>query len=143
MTTRAPAQLPIADASVLPAVRGWPSWAAVVFALACTLAGAGIDGLTTGQLAWGLRLGFYLGVLGAVLLVRRGSVFTAMVQPPLVLVVGIVVGGMLFTQSGGLYGTALKVINAFPTMAIGTAGAVVIGLIRLVAQPVRRPSAGR
>ena len=142
MTTRAAAPVRIAEASVLPGVRGWPSWAAVVFALASTLAGAAVDGLTTGQLAWGLRVGFYLGVLGAVLLVRRGSIFTAMVQPPLVLVVGVAIGGLLFTQSGGLYGTALKVINSFPTMAIGTALAVVIGVIRLVAQPMRR-DAGR
>ena len=89
------------------------------------------------MLAWGLRLGFYLGVVGAALMVRRASIFTAMVQPPLVLVVGIVVGGMLFTESGGLYGTALKIIGTFPTMAIGTAAAVLIGLIRILAQPLK------
>jgi hypothetical protein len=44
---------------------------------------------------------------------------------------------MLFTQSGGLYGTALKVIGTFPTMAIGTAVAVVLGFIRILAQPTR------
>jgi hypothetical protein len=142
VTTRAVAPVPVVDASVLPAARGWPSWAVVVFAVASTLAGAAIDGLTTGQLAWGLRVGFYLGVVGAALLVRRGSIFTAMVQPPLVLVVGIVVGGLVFTQSGGIYGTALKVISAFPTMAIGTGAAVAIGVIRLFAQPLRRAAAG-
>ena len=60
-----------------------------------------------------------------------------MVQPPLVAVFGIVVGGMLFTNAGGLYGTALKIIGTFPTMAMGTAAAVLIGLIRIVAQPLR------
>jgi len=49
-----------------------------------------VDGFTTGLLAWGLRIGFYLGVVLAALFVRRGSIFTAMVQPPLVLVIGIV-----------------------------------------------------
>jgi hypothetical protein len=101
-----------------------------------------VDGLTTGLLAWGLRIGFYLGVVSAALLVRRGSIFTAMVQPPLVLVFGIVVGGMLFTQAGGLYGTALKIIGTFPTMAIGTAVAVLIGLIRILAQPMRSNGTG-
>jgi hypothetical protein len=48
-----------------------------------------------------------------------------------------VVGGWLFTNAGGLYGTALKIIGSFPTMAIGTALAVIIGLIRIVAQPLR------
>lgn len=140
MTTNAAARPRLADASVVSSVRGWPSWAAIVLALGCTLAGAAIDGLTSGVLAWGLRIGFYLGVLGAALLVRRASIFTAMVQPPLVLVVGLIVGGMLFTNTGGLYPTALRLIATFPTMAMGTAAAVLIGLIRIVAQPLRSKS---
>jgi hypothetical protein len=137
VTTNTSARLATADASVLSGVRGWPSWAVILLALALTLGGTAVDGFTTGLLAWGLRIGFYLGVVLAALFVRRGSIFTAMVQPPLVLVIGIVVGGMLFTQSGGLYGTALKVIGTFPTMAIGTAVAVVLGFIRILAQPTR------
>lgn len=137
MTTNAAARPRLADASVVSSVRGWPSWAVIVLALGCTLAGAAIDGLTVGVLSWGLRIGFYLGVLGAALLVRRASIFTAMVQPPLVLVVGLILGGMLFTSTGGLYPTALRLIATFPTMAMGTAAAVLIGLIRIVAQPLR------
>ena len=140
MTTRPATRLALADASVFPSVRGWPSWAVIILALAVTLAGTAVDGATTGLLAWGLRIGFYLGVIGAALMVRRGSIFTAMVQPPLVAVFGIVVGGMLFTNAGGLYGTALKIIGTFPTMAMGTAAAVLIGLIRIVAQPLRSSS---
>ena len=131
----------MADASVVSSVRGWPSWAVILLALVLTLGGTAVDGFTTGVLAWGLRIGFYLGVISAALVVRRASVFTAMVQSPLVLVVGIVLGGMLFTQAGGLYGTALKIIGTFPTMAIGTAAAVLLGLIRILAQPLR--GAGR
>lgn len=142
MTTNAAARPRLADASVVSSVRGWPSWAVIVLAVGCTLAGAAIDGLTVGVLSWGLRIGFYLGVLGAALLVRRASIFTAMVQPPLVLVAGLIIGGMLFTNSGGLYGTALRLIATFPTMAMGTAAAVLIGLIRIVAQPLR-PSSRR
>ena len=125
---------------MVSSVRGWPSWAVIVLALGCTLAGAAIDGLTVGVLSWGLRIGFYLGVLGAALLVRRASIFTAMVQPPLVLVAGLLVGGMLFTNTGGLYGTALRIIATFPTMAMGTAAAVLIGVIRIFAQPLRARS---
>lgn len=143
MTTNAAARPRLADASVVSSVRGWPSWAVIVLALACTLAGAAIDGLTVGVLAWGLRIGFYLGVLGAALLVRRASIFTAMVQPPLVLVVGLIIGGMLFTNTGGLYATALRLIATFPTMAMGTAAAVLIGLIRIVAQPLRTKTGSR
>lgn len=120
-----------------------PSWAVVLLALVLTLGGAAIDGLATGTLAWGLRIGFYAGVVLAALAVRRGSIFTAMVQPPLVLVVGIVVGSMLFTQSGGLYSTGLRIIGTFPTMALGTAAAVLIGFIRILAQPQRSEGSGR
>jgi len=142
VTTKTAARLATADTSVLSGVRGWPSWAVIVLALVLTLGGTAVDGLTTGLLAWGLRIGFYLGVVLAALVVRRASIFTPMVQPPLVLVVGIVVGGMLFTQVGGLYGTALKIIGTFPTMAIGTAAAVLIGLIRILAQPMRSTRQG-
>ena len=85
-TTSAP-RLAIADASVVTSFRGWPSWAVILLAVVLTLVGTAIDGFTTGVLAWGLRIGFYIGVIGAALIVRRGSIFTAMVQPPLVLVV--------------------------------------------------------
>ncbi len=139
MTTNSATHLSLADSSVLTSVRGWPSWAVVLLAVTLTFAGTAVDGLTTGALSWGLRIGFYLGVVAAALLVRRRSIFTAMVQPPLVLVFGIVVGGSLFTNAGGMYGTALKIIGSFPTMAIGTALAVIIGLIRIVALPLRTP----
>ncbi len=111
MTTNAATRSPIADARCCPAVRGLPSWAVILLAVVLTLGGAAIDGLTSGALSWGLRIGFYLGVVLAALLVRRGSIFTAMVQPPLVLVVGVVFGGMLFTNAGGLYSTGLKMIG--------------------------------
>lgn len=137
MTTTGAARFPLADASAFRSVRGWPSWAVIVLALVLTLGGTAVDGLSTGALAWGLRIGFYAGVVLAAILVRRASIFTAMVQPPLVVVIGIVVGGMLFTNTGGLYATALKIIGTFPTMAIGTSAAVLIGLIRILAQPLR------
>ena len=37
--------------------------AVIVLALALTLGGTAVDGFTTGVLAWGLRLGFYAGVV--------------------------------------------------------------------------------
>ena len=146
MTTKSATRIATADASVLSSVRGWPSWAVILLALGLTLGGTAVDGMTTGLLAWGLRIGFYLGVLSAVLLVRRASIFTAMVQPPLVLVVGIVTGVLLFGPATGLRGNVISiastVINTFPTMAIGTAVAVLIGLIRILAQPLRSARQG-
>ena len=113
MTTKSATHLSLADSSVLTSVRGWPPWAVVLLAVALTFAGTAVDGLTTGALSWGLRIGFYLGVVLAALLVRRRSIFTAMVQPPLVLVFGIIVGGWLFTNAGGMYGTAWKIIGHY------------------------------
>lgn len=138
-----PAAVPAADASVAPTVRGGPWWSAVAIALVLTLAGAAIDGAVGGQLSWGLRLGFWIGVVAAVLAVRRGSLFTAMVQPPLILVYGVVVGGLLFTSTSGLYATALRVIATFPTMLIGTLIVLALGGVRIYAQPLRRRSAAR
>lgn len=139
MSTFAPDRSrPLAVSSAAPGVRGWPWWAAVLVALVCTLIGTAIDGWVFGTFSWGLRLGFWIGVALAALLVQRRSVFTAMVQPPLILVAGLLIGGLLFINGGGMYGMALKLIATFPTMAIGTALAVAIGLIRIVAQPLRR-----
>lgn len=137
MTTKTASRLAPGDASVVPSVRGVPWWGAVALAGVLTLAGAAIDGALIDALGWSFRIGFLAGVASAVLAVRRRSVFTAMVQPPLVLAFGIIVGGLLFTSTTGLYATALKVIAAFPTMAIGTAVAVVLGVIRLLAEPMR------
>lgn len=137
MTTKTASRLASAYASVLRSARGLPWWGAVLLAAALTLAGAAIDGAIIDALGWGFRLGFLAGVTLAVLAVRRRSVFTAMVQPPLQLAFGVVVGGLLFTSTTGLYATALKVIASFPTMAIGTAVAVVIGVIRIAAEPLR------
>ena len=142
MTSRTTTRIATADASVLSSVRGWPSWAVILLALGLTLAGTAVDGVTTGLLAWGLRIGFYLGVLSAALLVRRGSVFTAMVQPPLVLVVGIVAGVLLFGPATGLRGNVVSIASTVPTMAVGTAAAVLIGLIRILAQPMRSTRTG-
>jgi hypothetical protein len=73
VTTNSATHLSLADSSVLTSVRGWPSWAVVLLTVGLTFAGTAVDGLTTGALSWGLRIGFYLGVVLAALLVRRAS----------------------------------------------------------------------
>ena len=127
----------VANASAIPTIAGIPSWGAVLVALALTALGAAIDGLASGVLSWGFRLGFVGGVALAALLVRRGSIFTAMVQPPLVMVVVIFISLRLLS-SERMTITLIKVVNAFPTMLIGTAVAVVLCVIRIFAQPMRR-----
>ena len=103
------------DASAVSTVRGIPSWGAILVAVGLTAFGAVIDGIVTGTLSWGFRLGFVAGVGLAALLVRRGSIFTALVQPPLVMVVVSFISLRLMGSERTTI-SLIKVVNAFPTM---------------------------
>jgi aspartate/methionine/tyrosine aminotransferase len=81
VTTTGSGRFPLADASVFRNVRGWPSWAVIVLALALTLAGTAVDGFTTGVLAWGLRLGFYAGDPGLVRYLQEVRKHVGMMVP--------------------------------------------------------------
>ncbi|MET3806707.1 hypothetical protein ABIB25_003727 [Nakamurella sp. UYEF19] len=133
-----PSRPTLANASAVPTITGIPSWAAVLVAVLLTALGATFDGLVSGVLTWGFRIGFVAGVALAAVLVRRGSIFTAMVQAPLVMVVVIYISlRLLATERMTI--TLIKVVDAFPTMLIGTAVAVLLCVIRIFAQPLRRP----
>ena len=106
-------------------------------AVVLTALGATVDGLASGTPSWGFRVGFVAGVALAAVLVRRGSIFTALVQPPLVMVVVIFISLRLMA-SERMTITLIKVVNTFPTMVVGTAVAVVLCVIRIFAQPLRR-----
>ena len=129
----------MANASALRSIAGIPSWGAVLVALVLTALGATVDGLVSGTPSWGFRVGFVAGVALAALLVRRASIFTALVQPPLVMVVVIFIALRLMA-SERMTITLIKVVNTFPTMVVGTAVAVVLCVVRLFAQPLRRPA---
>ena len=126
-----------ANASALPTILGLRSWGAVLVAVVLTALGATFDGLVSGVLTWGFRVGFVAGVCLAAVIVRRASIFTAMVQPPLVMVAVIFISLRLLASERVTI-TLIKVVNAFPTMLIGTTLAVVICVIRIFAQPLRR-----
>lgn len=115
------------------------SWGAVLVAVVFTGVGVLLNlnaDLAEGQATgWGLDILFVAGVVLAAVAVRRGAIFTAMVQPPLVFAAGMIIGGLV--HGNGLVTTGIDVVKSFPLMLIGTAAAVIIGLIRLVAQPLR------
>lgn len=137
-TPRPPSARPtLANASAIRTIAGIPSWGAVLVALILTALGATVDGLVSGTPSWGFRIGFVAGVALAAVLVRRGSIFTALVQPPLVMVVVIFLALRLMA-SERMTLTLIKVVNTFPTMVVGTAVAVVLCVVRIVAQPLRR-----
>lgn len=128
----------VANSSAFSSITGLRSWGAVLVAVVLTAVGATLDGMISGVLTWGFRIGFVAGVCVAAVLVRRASIFTAMVQAPLVMVVVIFISlRLLATERMTI--TLIKVVNAFPTMLIGTALALLICVIRIFAQPMRRP----
>lgn len=128
---------------MISSVRGIPFWGAILLAIVCTAAGGIYDEVAHGTIGWGIRIGFLIGAVLAPLAVQRKGIFTAMVQPPLVyLGVTLLLVAML---GGGTFKIRLLgVVDIFPTMAIGTGAAVLLGLIRVLAQPLRqRPSGGQ
>ncbi|MTD12865.1 hypothetical protein GIS00_02755 [Nakamurella sp. YIM 132087] len=129
----------VEEAGAIPAIPGIPWWGAAILALVLTIIGVVVDKFISVGPAWGLRSGFFLGAVLAALLVRRRAVFTAMVQPPLVLVI-VLVPALKVLFANSFYEAAVHLVNTFPTMAIGTVLALIIGVIRLFAQPLKSKS---
>ena len=130
-----------ADSSVLLAVRGVPSWGAILIALVFGIVGlfAGHSGGTY-TVGWTFGIVFVVGIVLAVLAVRRGSIFTAMVQAPIVLTV-LEFGAFKLLASQGTVFTATKIVASFPVMAVATGAALLLGLVRIIAQPLGRTAA--
>ena len=125
-------------------LRGWPWWAAVLLALGLSLVGAVVDMQLEKSLSMVFDVAYFIGCVGAVVMVRRRNLFGPMVQSPLVLAVVVPLTVVMTSGlgSGGKSAKALALaeplLKAFPLMAI-TAGAVVlVGAIRYLTQ--RRPA---
>jgi hypothetical protein len=127
----------------LGVARGWPWWGAVLLALGLSFIGAVVDMQLEKQLSIVFEGAYFIGCVGAVVLVRRRNLFGPMVQAPLVLVVVIPVTVVVTTglPTGGMSAKAIAVgdplLKGFPVMAITTGAAVLIGVIRYLTQ--RRP----
>ncbi|MCV7443598.1 hypothetical protein H7K33_15275 [Mycobacterium paraense] len=121
--------------SIHPNIPGVPWWAALVLAITATAVGYAIDAghkdLTH------VFAGFYIaGCVAAVLAVRQDGVFTAIIQPPLILFCAVPGAYWMFhgRKIGNLKDLLINcgypLIERFPLM-LGTAGAVLlIGLVR-------------
>lgn len=132
--------------SILRNLPGVPWWAAVVLAAGTTAVGylldAGHKDLTH------TFAGLYIaGCVAAVLVVRQSAVFTAVIQPPLILFCA--VPGAYWLFHGGkidrfkdlLINCGYPLIERFPLM-LGTAGGVlVIGLLRWFVGSAQRTGA--
>ncbi len=128
-----------------------PWWAAVVVAVTCTAAGFAFDAGSGKELTTVFAALYVAGCVAAVLAVRQSSVFTAVIQPPLILFCA--VPGAYWLFHGAKF-TGLKdllincgypLIERFPLMLFTSGGVLVIGIVRwlldMVIRPVTKPEA--
>lgn len=143
--------------SVHPDLPGLPWWAAIGVAAMMAITGVVLDA-GKNELTNVFTVLYVLGCVTAVLAVRQSGVFTAVIQPPLILFC-IVPGaywlfhGATFTGLKGiLINCGYPLIERFPLMLFTSAGVLLIGIVRWYfgtsaptatpqtdAQPVSRP----
>lgn len=134
-----------ANIAVLRSLRGVNALAAIIIAVACGAVGIVLDRTlfapATGPVTvgWGFAILFCLGIALASLAVRRASIFTTMVQAPIILTFEVFLAFKLIAGEGTIF-AASKIITAFPIMAVATAIGLLLGTVRIIAQPLdRRP----
>ncbi|MDH6283527.1 hypothetical protein M2280_004775 [Prescottella agglutinans] len=124
--------MPLDQRSALPTVPGVPAWGAVVVAAGLTFIGFALDAMSGSELTSTFSILYFFGCVLAVLAVRYRGMFTAVVQPPLLLFVAVPIAQQVFTggTGTGLKDLALNVayplVNRFPLMLVAT---LVVGLI--------------
>jgi hypothetical protein len=122
--------------SIVPGIPGVPWWAAVLVAVTGVAAGFAFDAGSGKELTSVFSGLYVVGCLAAVLAVRQEGIFTAVIQPPLLLFCA--VPGAYFLFHGAKF-TGIKdlvincgypLIERFPLMLFTSAGALLLGLIR-------------
>jgi hypothetical protein len=123
--------------SALPSFPGVPSWGAVVIAVTATLIGFAFDaGSGNKDLSAVFAAAYFIGCLVAVLVVRQSAVFTAVIQPPLILFGAVPSAYFLFHngQLDGLKDLAINcgypLVERFPLMFFTSAAVLLIGMAR-------------
>ena len=94
--------VPVELRSIAASRRGIPALAAVGVAFAFTAVGFGIDALVGNELTATYSAFYFLGCVAAVLAVRQRALFTAVVQPPLIMVASVPIA------AGTLVGSSLR-----------------------------------
>jgi hypothetical protein len=123
--------------SIHPGIPGVPWWAAVVIAATATAVGFAFDAGSGNKELTNVFAALYIsGCVAAVLAVRQSGVFTAVIQPPLILFCSVPGAYWLFH---GAKITSLKdilincgypLIERFPLMLSTSAGVLLIGIVR-------------
>ena len=123
--------------SIVPTLPGVPSWGAVLIAITFAAVGFAFDAGSGGKELTAVFAGAYvLGCIAAVLAVRQSGVFTAVIQPPLILFVT-VPGAYFLFHGATIYGVKDLLINCgyplierFPLMFFTSAVVLLIGMVR-------------
>ncbi len=128
-----------------------PWWGAVLIAVAATLTGFAIEAASGHQeLGTVFALCYGLGCIAAVLAVRRSGIFTAIIQPPLLLFVAVPLAYFLLHGSAfnGIKDIAIScgypLVERFPLMLFVSAAVLLIGMVRwylAMSAPTRPPGA--
>lgn len=129
----------------MPSVYGVPAWAAVAIGVLGAILGITVDHFVgSGELTARFAVIYLLGCTFAALAVRHRALFTAVVQPPIILFVAVPVAYITLNETTfSLRSMALNVIplvNRFPLMLFATTVVMMIGAIRLVRNRPRRPT---
>ena len=133
---------------MIPTIPGVPSWGAVLIAVTFTAIGFAFDAGSGGkELTLAFAVAYAVGCIAAVVAVRQTGVFTAVIQPPLVLFVS--VPGAYFLFHGGtmdgvkdlLINCGYPLIERFPLMFFTSAMVLLVGLVRWYMGMSRRRTA--
>lgn len=123
--------------SAHPNLPGVPWWGAVLIAVIATTIGFAFDaGSSNKDLGSVFAVLYAVGCVTAVLAVRQSSIFTAVIQPPLILFVAVPSAYFLFHGAAftGIKDTLINfgypLIERFPLMLFTSAGVLLIGLVR-------------
>ncbi|MGB8403352.1 MAG: DUF6542 domain-containing protein, partial [Mycobacterium sp.] len=129
-------------ASALPNIPGIPWWGAIVLAITASAIGFAYDaGTGDRELSIVFAICYVIGCIMAVLAVRPAGVFTATIQPPLILFVTVPGAYFLFHNDKihGLKDLAITcgypLIERFPLMFFTSATVLVVGLVRHYIMP--------
>jgi hypothetical protein len=123
---------------MIPTIPGVPSWGAVLIAVTSTAIGFAFDaGSGDKELGLAFAAAYVIGCVAAVVAVRQTGVFTAVIQPPLLLFVSVPGAYFLFHSGGAMDGLKDLLINCgyplierFPLMFFTSAIVLLIGLLR-------------
>ena len=117
--------------------RGVPGWLAVLVLIGITGSGGLIDLLQGTTIKGAFNIALIVGSVVAILIVRRRSMFSVVVAPPLVYFVASAV--VLYVRSGGLSNRSRLIDSAinwlvygFPAIAGATGAVLIIAGIRMI-----------